>query len=626
MPDTVETYSETNTRIFIFYYIFAFMFLVLLLALGYRQIYLYDKYSKAGERQTLRRLIKPGARGDIYDRNGKILVGNVPVFSAVIYTYDIKLEFYNEYMRIKREKISKKEKIIPHEISPKARENVIQRHMDEINKILGTNYEFDTKKFNKNYSRTLLPIPLISNLTQREHAILSERLSVNSSVKIVMDTARYYPYKWAAAQTLGYVLSGFERIEEDAPGEGLMTFTLKGKIGQTGIEGAFEDYLAGKTGIDIWVVDINSDRFENITSMKSKKGGNIYSSIDIDLQLVAEEALGDRKGAVVALDVESGEVLVMASRPSYDLNSSNPRFSFEDFEEIKNSGALYNKATRGHYPPGSTFKLITAIAGLESGAITLDTVSHCTGSFMLGNRALPCNSRWGHGYVNLCDAIAQSCNVFFYENGLKTGVENLSNTAKLFGLDSKSGIEIGDLGSSSIVPTPAFKKKREYGPWVSGDTTNMAIGQGLLQQTPLQMACFVASLARKETRTRPSIIHDSTKELGLAYHDAQKLNISDENYAAIIKGMEDAVLKGTAKRAAVNGIRIAAKTGTAQVPVHGQTLNLAWTVAFAPVENPKIAIAVMVEGEEIGDVGGGKTAGPVVQKVFEKYFEALKKQ
>lgn len=620
MHDTIETYSKQNPRIYALYWVFSALFVILFIALGYRQIFLYDNYAAASERQTQRRVIKPGARGEIFDRNGRILVANRPLFSAVVYMDEIRREHSDERARLRKIVLASAGRVKWVEIWEAAWHNVFDRHMDNVNKILGTNYEFDFEEFKKNYSNTLLPVPLIKNLTSQEHAILAERLSVNSSVKIYTDTARYYPYRDRAAHAIGYVKNAVEEVDENIPGEGLRTFAFVGKKGASGMEKAFEKTLAGRFGTEIWLVDSSVSRYDNLLKILPEKGEDVYSSLDIEIQDAADKGLEGLRGAAVVLDVKSGEILAMSSKPSYDLNLLSPYIPTAVYNDIYERGAESNLATQALYPPGSTFKIVTAIAGLENGAITPESRSQCTGSVKIGGIVKRCNSRYGHGWVDLNDAIAKSCNVFFYEYGIKTGIDAISAAGKSFGLNSDPGVEIGSAYRGTVVPNPEYKKSRKEGPWSAGDTANVAIGQGYLLQTPIQMACFAASIARGETRTKASILHDSTRNPDMAYHGAQKIPLSQAHYEAVIKGMENAVIYGTAKHAAVDGVRVAAKSGTAQFTDNGKKINLAWMIAFAPVENPKVAMAVVVQGEEVGDVSGGGTAGPIAGRILQKYF------
>lgn len=619
-----KTYSNSNPRLYPIYCIFAAMFIALFAALAYRQLFLYDHYSKVGRQQSQRRIVKPGARGDIYDRKGRLIVGNRPVFSAVVYSTDVNPELIRERSRLWRAYRERGEKPSG-SLTVEAMKNVLQRHMDGINGILGSSHDFDFKGFSRNFStHRLLPTPLVENLTMTEHAVLAERLGVNSTVQLFTDSARYYPYSDYAVHAIGYVRSDFEQIDPDSPGDDLRTFSFRGKVGVSGLEKAFENTLTGRNGFEIWTVDHAGNKYELLDELSPVKGRDLISSIDMDVQGAAEEAFPQRKGAVVALDVKTGEVLAMLSRPGYDPNAVSPRIPTKLFNEIMEREGFLNRATQGLYPPGSTFKILTSVAGAGSGAITADSVSYCTGSYKVGNRVVRCHKLSGHGRVDLVSALAKSCNVFFYEHGIKMGIEPIRAAAVEFGLDSDPGIELSEnFWKKTIVPGPEYKKKyREYdGPWSGGDTANTSIGQGYLRQTPLQMACFMASFAAGRTRTRPSMLHDPARRTDMAYHGAKPIGISPEMYAAIVEGMRKSVKEGTSKRADVGWVSMAAKSGTAQIFPNNRPLTLAWMVAFAPIEDPEIAVCVVVEGEEPGDAAGGKTAGPIVKEIFSEYFK-----
>lgn len=601
------------------------MFLVLIGGLMYRQLIMHDSYVQTGIRQSHQRIVKPGARGDIFDRNGKLLVGNRPMFSAVVYYENIRSEFRKEYWRLKAEKQKKGEKFSVAQNNIEARENVLKGHLKEINDILKSDYTFEVKDFNRHFSENqLLPLPFVKDLSSKEHAILAERIAVDSPIQIYSDYARYYPYGDRAAHILGYVRAEIEQVDPDIPGDKLHTFAFQGNVGKAGIERAFESTLSGKFGAEIWVVDKNRHLYECVESINSQKGNSLYCSIDINLQTVAEDALQGRKGAVVALDIKTGEILALASSPTYDPNRISPKMTFEVQREIDEKGAWLNRATQGLYPPGSTFKIITSMAGINAGVIDENTMSECTGSFKVGSRIIHCHNRFGHGYVNLVDAISKSCNVFFYEQGLKMGIDPIVKLAKEFGLDDDTGVELGENAwKRTIIASPEYKRKykKAEGGWSSGDTANTAIGQGYMRQTPLQMACFAASFASGRTRTKASILHDPMRITDMAYHGAKKLEISPEMYSLILEGMEKSVQEGTSRRAGLSWLRVAAKSGTAQIRPQGKPLTLAWMIAFAPVEKPEIAIAVLVEGEIMGDASGGATAGPIVKDVLEEYFK-----
>ena len=619
--------TRHNSRIPIFYWIFAAAFLALIAALGYRQIFLYDFYTKRGERQSMRRVIEPGARGDIYDRNGKLLVTNEPFFTVGIYFNEILGEFRKEYSRLKKIKFDAmraagetprfKDGEVS-EMTHQARANVLNRYLGMINKILGSNYEMPEDNYNRHFRiNPLLPFPLIRELTAREHAILAERIPVNSPLQLYTDTKRYYPYGDIAAHVLGTVRNSDGVDSEGMPGEDLRTFAGVGKVGRSGIERAFDYMLSGQSGLKIMVVDNEGFKYEDIMDVSPKKGKSMNSSLDIDLQQVIEDSIGNRKGAAAVLDVKTGEVLALASRPSYNPNTVYK--SNAEYAAAEEAGAWLNRSTQGLYPPGSTFKIVTAMSGLMTGAIDDQTVITCNGYYKVDSRLFPCNNRYGHGNLNLEGALALSCNVFFYKTGLDCGHRAIAATAKEMGLDSSTGIEIGD-SPYTVVPTPEYKRRRGRGGWVNGDTANISIGQGDLLQTPLQMACMTASFARGETRTKASIVHDPTRVTDMEYHGGEKLGLTREQYETILKGMVLSSTDGTSRRARIKGVTIAAKSGTAQVTVNGRPLTLAWMVAFAPADDPKVAMSVMIEGEEPGDVGGGKTAGPIVKAAMEQYF------
>ncbi len=632
MPETKkEVYTKSNPRIPLFYGIFGFLFLVLILVLAYRQLYMYDYYLQRNDHQSLRRVIKPAARGDILDRNGNLLVTNKPHFSAVIFIHDISEEInaIAKKIRKQRQEAIANGQTLPESLPNSksvAREMVLNKYIKMVNSILDTNYSVSLKEFEAHeWQHRLLPFPLIKNLTAKEHAILAEKLPIDSPIQIFTSSSRYYPHGETAAHILGYVTSNFDNIDVSGiPREELRTYSYAGEHGRSGVERTFNEHLSGSNGAKIWVVDHQGYQYENILDITAKKGKSLRVSIDLNIQEAVESAFDDFKGAAVMLDVKTGEVLAMASRPCYDLNTLTPYISHAVSNSITERGAWLNRATQGLYPPGSTFKIITSLASLSEGVVVPETIKTCAGGVKIGRRMFPCNNRAGHGNLDLVGAIAKSCNSYFYTAGIDAKITSIYNMAEMLGLNDNPGIELNEnYWKKTIVPTPEFKRKnREYeGGWSLGDTANTSIGQGYLRQTPLQIACMTASIATKRTRTKASIIHDPNRITDMQYHGAKPLPITDKNYQAIIDGMVAAVERGTCKRAAIDYAKVAAKSGTAQVLSNGKKLNLAWMIAFAPVENPEVAICVVVEGEKEGDVSGGRTAGPIVKTALNKYFE-----
>lgn len=618
----IKLLGKRIPRLQLFYALYALLFVYLLGGMFYRQLIQSSEYRKMGDRQSLRRVLQPGPRGDIYDRNGNLLVGTRPRRSAVVYLEELRKEFQEAYFEQVRLKRQAGESVNRHELRSHARALVLQRYLDRINAIIGREEQVDVEDMARHFKqRLLLPLPLIRDLSPREYAQLTEQLPVNSPIQIYTDTARYYPYREAASHVLGYVGPSDDLPEAPLPGEELRTLTYKGLKGRAGLESAFDDRLSGQTGGKVWRVDPVGYQYELVKEQDSRRGERLITTLDVDLQQVAESALGYYRGAVVALDVETGEVLVMASKPNYDLNDLSPYIPQDVFDRIQQQGGWLNRAMQGRYQPGSTFKIITAIAAMRHAGIDPAEKFECGSYFAIGNWNAPEHGLNSFGMVDLPKALQKSSNVYCYQIALKTGIDDLEQEARRFGLGQETGLEL-PAENDGVVPSPEWKKNRLYEPWRPGDTANMSIGQGYLLATPLQMACFTASLARAETRTRPTLIHLPGRAPGSINHGGEPIGLTAYEYGKIVEGMEMAAgQEGTARRIQIPGVRIAAKTGTAQHRAHGRELTLAWTIAFAPVERPRIAIAVMVEGTNPDDnYHGGSTASPIARAVLEAFF------
>lgn len=620
----IETHRNQQPRLLFFYGVFALMMIVLGLGLAYRQVLRSASYSERERLQNQRRILVPGPRGNIYDREGTLLVGNRPRFAAVMFLSDptIRQGFRTEYKGLVRDLRAREIPLAGRDLETEARLAVIQVYLDQLNGILNRGATIDGRKLNRHFAQQpLLPFTIIDDLEPEEFALLIEQLPVESPIQVYSAPTRYYPYGSSAAHTLGYVVSGLDLPESNLPGEDLTTFISKGRFGQNGLEKSFDDHLQGQTGGEIWIVDPAGFQAERIRRDLPVQGRPLNTSIDIDLQTEGEAAFGDRQGALVALDVRTGEVLAMISKPDYDLNDLTPFISNKVFARINEEGAWLNRADQGLYPPGSLFKVVTAIAGLRSGAITPESTALCTGYYRVGGRNFPCHNRRGHGEVTLRDALRVSCNVFFYQYGLATGIDNLSVEARRFGLDQPTGIELPSEASAMIVPSRDWKREHQNMPWFPGDTANTSIGQGFFRVTPLQMACIAASLARNETRTRPTLLRRLPEEIPDIPGNSM-IGLDPELFDLVMEGMEQAVQLGTARLAKVPGVRLAGKTGTAQVRTPDGTLELAWFMAFGPVESPEIAIALVVVGEEPDESnGGGLIAGPIAKRVLQTYFD-----
>ncbi len=629
----VEVRNVSNTRLWVIAALFAAMLVTLACGLAFRQVVMKDYYDKLQERQNHRRILQSAPRGNIYDRHGKLLVGNRSLFSAVVYLNELRPEFrkaYIECVRQAREDLEKlpedrreNARIDRNELQWQARERVVQKYLDEANRITGRDEALNQRQFRKHYRENLvLPYPLLSDLTGEQYARLTAQVSPESPLQVYTEHARYYPYGALGFHVLGYASRTTEMPNEEMPGDNLRTYAFKGSTGRSGIEYMFDSRLSGQNGGEIWMVDPSGFQYELVNRQVPKQGEPLTTSLDLEIQKIAEHALEGRKGAVVAIEVQTGEILACASSPTHDLNELSPSFSQRLFDEISEKGAWINRAVNGVYPPGSTFKVVTALAGVRSGEVDEHTLSDCIGYYRVGSRVFKCNRHWGHGLINLVDALAKSCNVFFYEAGVRVGIDKLAAEARRFGLDKKTGIGLMEESSYMIVPDPAWKRRTQNGEgWATGDTVNVSIGQGFLRLTPLQMACFAASFARGETRTQPTLIHDATRDASHIDHGAQPIGLPPDKYQLILDGMERSAENGTSRLAKIPNVRMAGKTGTAQVRVDGVPLTLAWFMGFAPVENPQIAVIVMIEGVDPSDAyQGGTTAAPVGGALIRQYL------
>jgi len=634
MATPFETHSKRNLRLLAFFVLFGGAFGALVLGLGYRQLIMQEEYALQAERQSMRRILQPAPRGNIYDRNGNLLVGNRARFSAVVYVDEaLRSEMRRAYYaRVRRER--ERLEALPEAERPsidrsrllwESRQEVLQGYLDTINAVTGRNETISLEEVKRHFSqRLLLHLPLMSDLSRQEYARIEEQIPPANPVQIYTESARYYPQGSLAAHTLGYVVSSDSLPDEGVPGEEYTTFFIEGKEGKTGIERTFDERLRGRSGGQVWQVDPVGYQYQLVSEKLPQPGDGVVTSLDLLMQRAAEEALGGRTGAVVALEVDTGEALVIASKPDYNLNDMTPFITHEVWNELVEREALLNRAVQGVYPPGSTYKLVTALAALRAGTLEPDTVLYCPGAFRVGNRLFPEHSgRRAFGEIALPRALEVSSNVFFYQVGVATGIHPIAAQARELGLGQPTGIEIPGEGDRTLVPGPEWKRRVHNDGWRPGDTANVAIGQGYLLVSPLQMASLGASLARRETRTPPTVVHDPAGNRKAVAEAAEPLGVSDEEYAAIVEGMRRAVETGTARFAQVPGVEVAGKTGTAQVRIKGRRTTLAWFLGFAPIEEPEVAVAVVVEGTEEGDdYAGGRTAAPVARAVLEAWFRS----
>ena len=636
----IEEHHGIDLRVASFYVIVAAALLTLVACLAYQQLKRTQTYNLTEQMQTERRVIIPGPRGNIYDRDGVLLVGNRPRYTVVLYLDELQQDFFREAIRIRNNYRATGDRDLPTrgQLEQIAHVTVAQRYLDQVNAILGRSERIDADAFKQHFNRRLyMPYTLVDDLGTQDFAKLLEHLPVRSPLQLYTATQRFYPFGSAASHVLGYVGAADSAEPEDFPGEDLKTFSMRGTLGRDGLEKRFDAELQGQPGGSIFRVDQAGYKVNPpIEERLPVQGRSLRTSLDIDLQLAAEQALqelGEQLGTAVALDPKTGEVLALASKPDYDLNKFYPHMTQATVADIEARGAWPNVAIgqsgAGLFPPGSTFKTLVTIAGLRRGTLSpTDTSIDCEGYVRIGNRVFACDNGNGHhGKLDLREAIAQSCDIYFWEHALAIGPQAIADEARRFHLDQPTGIELpGEPRKGMIIPDPAWKKKARNEEWTDGDTANMAIGQGDVLVTPLIMACYAASLARNETYTVPTLLHDPNRPR----QHTEPIGLTPEQRSVLLDGMEGCTKPGgtaelfsTIDDQKIPGVRIAGKTGTAQ---YGNRLNIAWFICFAPIEDPQIAIAVAIRSDNPGEsYGGGRNAGPVADAILKKFFEKLKR-
>ena len=408
-------------------------------------------------------------------------------------------------------------------------------------------------------------------------------------------------------------------------------------IGQAGLEKRWERHLAGRSGGEKVEVDATGRRVRVIDRLKATPGHNVVLTLDLDVQRVAYDALNGREGAIVALDVNSGAVLALVSTPAFDPNSFARGMTPDEWRQLMadNETPLHNRALQGHFPPGSTFKIVTALAALQEDVISPDQRLFCNGTYKVGNRTLRDWKKYGHGHIAMHEALVQSCDVYFYQLAQRLGVDKIARYARRFGLGAPTGIDL-DGESPGLVPDRAWKRRRFGAPWYPGETPLVAIGQGFLGVTPLQMASVMATVANGGTVYRPWFVERVLSAEGEVMEEygpvrAGSVDLQKESMALVQRALFDVVHgeRGTGKRARSKIVDIAGKTGTAQVAeMRGETVKSedlpyvvrdhAWFVAYAPAEAPEIAVATLVEHGG----HGGATAAPITKRVIEAYFRS----
>ncbi len=609
-------------------------FAVLLAGLYYVQIVSREKYENSLKIQSFRTVRVPAARGRIFDRNGNVLADNQPRYNINLFLEDIRSQFLYEYTNSvvkefvarngRRPKTDEK-----NELSRVARYRVASNIVWQVSSaVLPLPLVLLPEAFEKHYAeKRAIPMPIVTDLTPQQMALFMERAWDLPGIELEVEPYRFYPYGSLAAHALGYVRR--ENKDDDEPGESDMTFhyRLPDYDGVTGLEGGFNDQLRGAPGAKAILVNNVGYRQSEETWQESVPGRNVILTLDLDIQKAAERALlmsgPDTRGAAVVLDTRTGDILAMASAPSFDLNMFvRPRdFSTNEWARMNDKELLtqYNRALQGAYHPGSTFKIIVALAGFEAGMINpADTVTvPPERKYWIGKRSI--RDTAPPGVYDFKEAFKHSCNCYFIEYGLKLGPDRIIEMGNRFNFGDKTGVVQPGLEERGYFPVQRRKKSGDK--WTDGDTANLSIGQGEVIVTPMQLALMTAAVANGGKLLKPRLVVELEDQLTTrrleTMPEAQiereiPLNQRGLNLirAAMLADVEEN--GGSGKEAYIPGMGICGKTGTAQVEKNGGIDHITWFVSYAPYQNPKYAVVVLVES----GVSGGLSCAPKAKEIY----------
>ena len=576
-------------------------FAILLLRLIYIQVLRGEEYRLLSLNNRIRLQSIDPPRGLIYDRNGHVLVENRPSFDV--------------------------------DITMKDAGNV-EETVKKVAKHLNVSHEELMLKLTSSKGISAYkPILLKQDIGRNALASIEAHKYDLPGIAVNVKLRRHYLNVQDAAHLIGYLseISPEELAAQKYPGRRRGDF-----IGKFGAEKAYENYLRGTRGGRQVEVNANGQVVRILKTVAAKPGQNIYLTIDHALQKKAESLLRGVAGAAVAMEPGSGRILALASSPSFDQNFFAVGMSHDQWDTLISNPfrPMENKAIQGEYPPGSTYKIITAMAGLEEGVIDENTQVFCPGFYRFGNRTYRCWKKGGHGQVEILKAITESCDVYFYKVGELLGVDRLAWYAKASGLGFPTGINL-DKEAKGLIPTAAWKKRRIGIPWQRGETLSVAIGQGFNLATPLQMAGMTAAIASGGTRYKPIIMESIKTPDGRVLYQSEpqvigKVPVSERTLGLLKTGLWAVVNSdhGTARGSRLADIEISGKTGTSQVisrkkddtesegerPAHLRAH--AWFVAYAPSDNPVIAVAVLIEHGE----HGSSAAAPVARELIKTYL------
>jgi penicillin-binding protein 2 len=607
-PSTLKDYLRESrlfrSRAIIAALIVLLLLILLVMHLATLQIVDHTHFTTLSRDNRVKVEPLPPTRGLIYDRNGVILAQNLPTHSL--------------------------------EITPE-RVKDLDKTLEELGKLVPIS-DNDLKRFKrlKSHQRRFDSIPIRVQLTDEEVARFAVNRHLFPGVDIQAKLLRDYPLKDITAHILGYVgrINKKELQEIDNS-----SYSGTTHIGKNGVEKYYEEALHGEVGLQQVEVNALGRVIRVLENKPPQPGKDLHLTLDATLQRVAMQAFGEDNGAAVAINPENGDILAMVSKPGFDPNLFVEGISSADYNALQTSedNPLFNRAIRGQYPPGSTIKPFIGLAGLESGVISATQKKFCPGFFQLPNHSHKYRDwkKTGHGAVDLNDAITQSCDVYYYDLALQLGIDKLAEYLAPFGFGEKTGVDItGELGG--LLPSREWKKAAKKQPWYPGETLITGIGQGYFLTTPLQLASATATLAEQGIRLQPRIVksiaqsnEETPTDQPVTRHPPVTKR-SESNWDAMLSAMLQVTegLRGTARNIRNDHYRIAGKTGTAQVftvkqeekydedKIDKKMRDHALFMAFAPAENPKIAVAIIIENGG----HGGSVAAPIAKAIMDHHL------
>lgn len=583
-------------------------FSILLMRLFFLQVIKGEEYKRLSENNSIRLQNIDPSRGMIFDRRGKLLVDNRPSFDVSIILKDA---------------------------------HPVKETIKKLSAYINTPAdELMMKVASKKGISLYKPLLLKQDIGRDTMAAVEVHKYELPGIVVNANPRRHYINRQSAAHLIGYM----GEINPNELSSGKYSGCRQGDlIGKFGAEKAYESFLRGKRGGKQVEVNAVGQVIKVLSTVHSEPGYNFYLTIDQAVQEKAEALLEGVIGAAVAMDPSNGQILAMASNPSFDQNTFVGGMSHDQWESFVSDPLkpLTNRAVQGEYPPGSTYKIVTAIAGLEEGIVDFQTtLEPCKGFFKFGKREYGCWKKSGHGKLTVSDAITESCDVFFYQIGLAVGVDKLKEYANSCGLGSSTRVDL-DRETSGLIPTAAWKKRRFGIEWQEGETLSLAIGQGFNLVTPIQMAALISTIGNGGTRYKPEILKKLESAEGRVLRESRpqilgKMRVSSKTLELVRKGLWGVVNseKGTARGSRIHGIEFSGKTGTSEVVSRKEDRDEtdekenvpdhlkphAWFIAYAPSENPKMAVAVVVEH---GEHGSG-SAAPIAREMIKTYLRENK--